>query len=207
MKTYGELRLTPSQTFTEVLTKEDVRTWLGAVPPQDAVDQVNQDALLDSLIIAARSVAELAQHADLVEKQWDLHLDMFPGYPDQSIELRYPLQSVDTFRKTDSKSNVTTLVEGTDYIVDKARGLVTPPWGQIWPLFTPRPSSAIFIQFTSGYTADDPYWQDVGMHVLQGMRLLVTGWHEGRFPFGRQVLEFPYGPSALLSYGARPLVY
>jgi uncharacterized phiE125 gp8 family phage protein len=205
MKTYGELRLSPNQEFTEVLTKDDVRTWLGAAPP-DPEDQSAQDALLDSLIVAARSVAEQAQHVDLVEKQWDYHLDMWPGYPDQAIELRYPLVSVDKFKYTDSQNIVHTMVEGVNYVVDTARGVVTPPWGQIWPLFAPRPSSAIYIQFTSGYTSDDPYWQDIGRHVLQGMRLLITGWHEGRFPFGRQVLEVPYGPSALLSYGARPLV-
>jgi hypothetical protein len=104
--------------------------------------------------MAARQQAEIAQGRDLVPKQYDLSFDYWTGY---HLELGSPLVSVDLVQYKDQAGTVTTMVENTDYIVDKAKrpGILAPPNNTIWPIFTPWPSSAILIRFTSGFTASD----------------------------------------------------
>lgn len=201
MRKYGALELTdasPAQTFTEPITKAEVRTWLNITESSPADSE--QDALLDGLISAAREKAELLQGRDLIPKQYDLYLDYLCG----DIELRTPLVSVDLVRYTDSDGNTITLSEGTDYVVDTARGLIHPPYGETWPSFTPAPSSAVLIRFTSGYSADHPFWLNAGQRILMGMRLLITIWHENRLPADG---ELPPAVTVLLSSGAVPRVH
>ncbi len=228
MKAYGVLELTeasPAQTFVEPLTLAQVRTFLKITETSPADDA--QDELLNSFITAAREVAEIHQVRDLIRKQYDLHLDLLLGYnavdgaayPQRNnsiynfgigyeIKLREPLQSVDLFQYTDSDGAVTTLVEGTDYILDKNRSLVLPPFGQLWPFFSPHPSSAVLIRFTSGYSSTHPFWKNAGQRILQGMRLLIAGWHDGRLPWGgSEAKEYPYAVTSLLDFGARRKVH
>lgn len=226
MKAYGSLELTdasPPQAFYEPIALADIRTWLGIANEQDDA----QDALLSSLITAARETAEILQNRDLIQKQYDMHLDLLLGYdalqgaayPLRSqylynlgvgyeIPLREPLQSVELFQYTDNLGATTTLAEGIDYLVDPSRHWVIPPFNQLWPFFAPQPSSAVLIRFTSGYSATHPFWQNAGQRLIQGMRMLIAAWHEGRLPFQdiRNVAEVPYAVTTLLSYGARPRV-
>lgn len=228
MKAYGDKQLTdssPAQTFTEVLALADAKSYL-------RVTSTSQDSTILRMITGARAVAEGLRQVDLVPKQKDLHLDLLLGYdgiagaayPSRSnhyfnlgigyeIELDYPLRSVDLFQYTDSNGNVTQLVEGrtADYQVDLNRGLVLPPWGKLWPFFTPDVSSAVLIRFTSGYSATHPFWSNDGSMVIQGMMLLVSAWWENRLPFNPDmrgvVGELPWGITDLLMWHARPRVY
>lgn len=224
MKAYGELQLTaasPPQTFAEPLTVDQVKQFL-------RISQTEEDDLFATFITAARSVAEIAQGVDLIPKQYDLSLDLLVGddyvagssYPirqniyslvGDDIRLRYPLRSVDLFQYTDSLNVTTTLTENTDYLVDKNRAVVTPPFGKLWSFFAPRPTSAVLIRFTSGYSSTHPFWSNNGQMVLMGMRMLIAGWSENRIPFDGalrgQVSEYPYTITDLLGYGARPRVH
>jgi hypothetical protein len=163
---------------------------------------LDEQAMLETFVIAAREIAEVYQGIELTEKQYDLHLDYFPS----EIELGYPLQSVEVVQYTNSDGTVTTLTQGTGYIVDLARGLVLPPYGESWPSFTPWPSSAVLVRFTRGYPENHPYWSSTGQRILNGMKLLITIWHENRLPFtppGSTLGEPPFAVTALFSIGAR----
>jgi len=170
---HGTLTLavtSPVQSFIEPITLAEAKAFL-RLPDYDPVD-VEADAMVSDLITAAREQAEMYQGRDLVAKQWDLTLDYFPG---GEILLRDPLISVDLVKYKDSDGTETTLVANTEYIVDTARALVMPPYGESWPTFTPWPSSAVTIRFTTSAGA-------VSQSILTGMKLLIMGWHSGQVP-------------------------
>jgi uncharacterized phiE125 gp8 family phage protein len=206
---YGSLALTassPAQSFTEVLTLAEVRSYLKLPTMREPSDQAEDD-LLSAFIVAAREEAEIHQNRDLVVKQYDLTRDYWPPY---HVELRAPLVSVDLVKYRDSDGNYTTMAEGTDYIVDAAKqpGVITPPYGQTWPAYTPWPSGSLLVRFTSGMTATDPFWSDAGARVKVGMKLLISAWFNGRMPFvqGRGLQELDYAVTHCLSTGAVPRV-
>lgn len=202
---YGSLALTvssPSQSWTEPLTDAEVKAYLG-LPAREFPDD-EEDAMIAGFIAAARNQAEILQGRDIVRKQWDLSLDYFNDY---QIRLRAPLVSVDLVKYRDSDGNYTTLTENTDYVVDTAKhpGVIVPAVNATWPSFSPWPSSAVLIRFTSGFASADPWWLDDGFRVKAGMKMLISSWYENRLPFevgANAAQEYPYSVTALLSYGA-----
>jgi len=199
---YGTLRLTatsPAQTFIEPMLLAEVKNYLRL----DAGFTLD-DALLEGLISAAREQAEILQNRDLVSKQWDLSYDYWPAY---RLRLRAPCASVDLVQYTDLAGHETAMQVTTDYVIDlkKEPAVVTPPWNRSWPAFTPFPSSAIMVRFTSGYAPDDPFWLGSGARVKIGMLLLISSWYENRLPFtpgARNDAEMPFAVTSCLSYGA-----
>jgi len=205
MRCYGNLALTvtsPVQSFIEVLTLGEAKAFLNL--PDRSPSDAAEDAMIDSFIAGAREQAEILQGGrDLVQKQYDLSLDYFP----LEIELRRPLVSVDLIQYTNSDGATTVLVANTDYIVDLARGLVMPPYGESWPSFTAWPSSAVLVRFTSGLSLTDAFWADAGARVKIGMLHLISHWYTGRLPFEMGVLaaqEYPFTVTHLLTSGAVP---
>lgn len=202
---YGSLNLTessPAQTFEEPLALSEVKSYL-KVPERSPADQAEDDEIM-SLIIGARVQAEILQGRDLVAKQWDLHHDYWPPY---CIELRAPLRSVDLVQYRDSNGDTTVMVENTDYVVDSSKqpGMLLPPYNGTWPTFTPWPSSAILIRFTSGYAADSPFWAGDGHLIRNGMKLLISAWYNQRLPFeigANAANEYPFAVTSCLSYGS-----
>lgn len=199
MKTYGALELTvssPSQRFHEPLTVAQVTDYL-----EITIDEASDIPIIEALIAAAREVAESLQGRDLITKQYDLYLDYFPGC---EIELNSPLQSVDLIEYRNSAGTIATY-SAADYVVDTARSLVLPAYGTTWPCFTPYPSSAVLVRFTSGYTSTHPFWSNAGQRVRQGMKMLISHWYEERKPVNTDaasIAELPYTITALLSFGA-----
>jgi len=206
--TYGTLQLTatsPPQSFVEPLALADVKEFL-KIPQRSPADPA-EDAFISSLISAARAMAEREQGRDLVRKQWDLVFDYWMSY---RIELPpVPLISVDLVQYTDYQNIVWPMVQGKDYIVDKSKlpGCIVPPWNVMYPVFTPLPTSAILIRFSSGYAANDPWWQGDGSVVLEGMRYMISQWYNVRLPMGQAVSEWPMTAREALSFGARQRVY
>lgn len=206
MANYGSLNLavtSPVQSLAEPLTLAQAKKHLN-LPDRSPADTEEDDMLAD-LISAARESAEIAQGRDLVTKQWELSLDHFECY---QIELRDPLVSVDLVRYRDSTGNYTSMVDGTDYIVDTAKhpGVVMPPYGVSWPSFTPWPSSAVTILFTSGIDDQSPFWIDAGKRIKQGMLLLISEWFNNRLPLSYDMSVGGVGVvdriNALLSVGS-----
>lgn len=205
---YGTLALSvtsPPQSWVEPLTVLQVANKLKLDLP--LTDEDTEE--ITSLISAAREQAEILQGRDLVVKQYDLSLDSWPGY---RVELRAPLVSVDLVQYTDSSDVLHTMTEGTNYIVDKQKqpGSIRAPYaGVTWPVFVPRPSSAILIRFTSGMTLDDPFWRDAGARIRIGMQRLIGDWFTNVLPFERGMdasQELPYSVTSNFSYGALPRV-
>ena len=206
--TYGTLNLTkasPPQCFCEPLTLDEVKAYL-KVPQRSPSDPVEDDFLL-SLISAARAYAENAQGRDLVRKQYDLVFDYWMSY---RIELPpVPLVSVDLVQYTDNNGVTATLAEGTDYIVDteKQPGCLLPAYNTTYPSFTPKPSSAILVRFSSGYDPCDPWWAGDGQVVKEGMRYMISQWYNVRLPASQAVSEWPLTARDALSFGMRQRIY
>jgi len=199
---FGTLRLTEGatpQVFTEPLELADIKNYLRIDP------EVNDDDYLITVLISgAREQAEILQGRDLVRKQYDLSYDYWPQY---RVALRAPTVSVDLVQYKDLSGKVTTMAEGSDYIVDLAKqpAIITPPWNISWPSFTPWPSSAITIRFTSGYGKDSPFWFGSGARLKAGMMLLISSWYEKRLPFETGIgatNEYPYAVTSCLTYGS-----
>lgn len=223
MKRYGVLALTqssPAQSFTEPITLTQAAKFL-ELPERNPADD-GEDALLSLMISTARSVAENLYGRDLVEKQYDLTLDSFysdcaygasrPRYEQcgsgEEITLREPLRSVDLVRYRDSDGTYHELTGDADYIVDLPRALIMPTYGNTWPSFTPWPSGAVMIQFTSGFASSHPFWSNDGQRLLLGMRQLISAWFTGRLPFepATDIKEYPYAVTALFGFGAKRVV-
>jgi len=186
----GVLTLTGSPaTYTELVTASEVKEWLRVPDPSPA--DAAFDTEIDALIQAAREKAEYHQNKDVVPKQWDLLLDRFPG---GSIELRQPLVSVELVTYKDSDGTTTVLTENTNYIVDLQRALIMPPYGESWPSFTPWPTSAVTVRFTSGKAP--PKLIEIGMLCL------IEHWFTGKGQLG----DVPAGIINVFRYGAKESV-
>jgi len=188
--TYEKLTVTsPPQSPTEPLNLADVKAVL-EIPDADTT----KDSMLELYIVAARQLAETRQGRDLVSKQWDLTMDCFPCV----IKTRDNLSAVDLLRYRDSDGNYTTLVEGTDYIVDTVQGLVMPPYGESWPSFTPWPSSAVLCC----YTVTPP---SIDEEIKMGMKFAINMWYVNRVPAelgASAVQQYPFC-LGLLDHGKR----
>lgn len=185
----------PLQTFTEPLTVSEVEMHLGLTAPSPADSAYTAE--LEMFIAAAREQAEIFQCRDLVAKQQDLTLDYWSC---EAIQLRQPLSTVDLVRYRDSNGNYTTMVEGTDYIVDLVRGCILPPFNRNWPMFTPWPSSAILIRFTCAAPRYLP------KPVKIGMLRLISDWFNDRLPFSTgadAARGYPLRLQVLLAAGGR----
>ncbi len=202
---YGSLNLTetsPGQSFIEPLSLDEMKAYL--LLPELATPDIQQEDTITALIIAAREQAEIAQGRDLVRKQWDLSLDYWTSY---RIELRAPLVTVDLVKYRDSAGAYTTCVADTDYLVDAAKqpGVIAPPYNTSWPSYTPWPSSSLLIRFTSGFASNAAWWGDSGARVKLGMKLLISGWFNGRIPWAigaGAASEYPFAVTSCLSHGA-----
>jgi uncharacterized phiE125 gp8 family phage protein len=202
---YGSPNLTasPAQSFTEPLSLEDAKSYLGLASGDGAHDND-----ITAMLPAAREQAEILQGRDLVRKQWDLSFDYWRAY---EIRLGAPLVSVDLVQYRDFNGAYTALVENTDYVVDTAKqpGIILPAYNRTWPSFTPWPTSSILVRFTSGMGPNSSWWADAGARVKHGMKLLISHWFNGRLPFvtgAGAIQEYPFTVSSCLSFGQIPRV-
>ena len=129
------------------------------------VDFPEDDALIASLIAAARQAAETLTGRQLVTARWKLVLDCFPGpslmcvpaglpfsLPGHAILLpKCPVQSVFAIRYLDM-SGTTQTMSRVDYAADTAcePARVTPVFGSAWPVSLPQ-IGAVALVFAAGY--------------------------------------------------------
>jgi len=129
------------------------------------VDFPDEDALIASLIAAARQAAETITGRQLVTARWKLVLDSFPGpslmgvpaglsfsLPGHAILLpKCPVQSVAAIEYLDMAS-VVQIMPPAEYTVDAAcePARVTPVFGRIWPIALPQ-IGAVTVTFDAGY--------------------------------------------------------
>lgn len=190
------------------------------------------DALIGVLITAARVHAEKATGRILAQRSFAQVLDSFPYFTDtvqsqqayppnyyslprysttlwnysQQIKLQAgPVKSVDLFRFVNSSGNSQTLLEATDFVLDRQSepARIFPMPGQFWPacLYVPN---AVEIHFTAGYdpnplaapdvhsNPDNPPNAEPDSTVLLGIpqdlrlaiMMLATHWYANREPGG-----------------------
>lgn len=144
------------------------------------VDDTADDALITSLITAARAMAETELHRYLMTQTLDLYLDHFPIYtnprfPDRDILLP-PVQSVTSIVYTDTDGTELTLdpsLYRVDAMSQPAR--IAAAWGYVWPP-TRRQSSAVKVRFVAGYGAA----VDVPECIKNWMLLKIGTMYENR---------------------------
>lgn len=171
-------------------------------------DVNDDDAIIASLIVAAREYAEAYTHRALITQEWQLTLDEFPRahhYAERMPrEFRLPkpkLQSVGSITYVDD-SDVTQTLDPALYIVDatSVTGRIALVRHACWP-WAWRQANSVTVPFTCGYgdTADD-----VPAAIKQAMLLSIGSWYENResviVSVGRSlVAEVPFTVDALLS--------
>jgi hypothetical protein len=129
------------------------------------VESADDDALIGSLISAARQAAETLTGRQFVTARWKLVLDSFPGpslmgvpaglpfsLPGHAILLpKCPVQSVFAIRYLDMAGTTQTMPRA-DYTADTAcePARVTPVFGSAWPVSLPQ-IGAVTLVFAAGY--------------------------------------------------------
>lgn len=114
------------------------------------VTTADEDALIASLIIAARGHAESYTHRRFITQTWDWTLDAFPEW---CVELPYaPLQSVTSINYIDT-AGATQLLAGSSYQADAKTdpGRLMPAYGSVWPSTRAETFNAVTIRFVCGY--------------------------------------------------------
>jgi uncharacterized phiE125 gp8 family phage protein len=129
------------------------------------VDFADDDALITTLIAAARQQAEAITKRQICTATWKLALDAFPGpsligvpagdpftLPGHAILVpKAPVASIASIQYLDMASTLQTMsstLYTTDLACEPAR--ITPVFGQIWPIALPQ-IGAVTVTFVAGY--------------------------------------------------------
>ena len=129
------------------------------------IDFSDDDALITTLIAAARQQAETITGRQICTATWKLVLDAFPGpslmgvpagspftLPGHAILVpRSPVASITSIQYLDMGSTLQTMSStyyATDLACEPAR--ITPIFGQIWPITLPQ-IGAVSVTFVAGY--------------------------------------------------------
>lgn len=165
-----------------------------AVDAAGAAAYTAEDALLTSIISAARMVAEVEQWRALVLQGFDLFLDAWPR-GDEIVLPAPPLRAVEFIRYTDSDGVVNTFAD-TEYEIDidGEPGRVVLGYEKSWPDSTLSPKNPIHVRFWAGYAV--PFTATAATDVLAAVnhpfvdgdkvRLWVSG---GELPGGLYFLR------------------
>ena len=135
-----------------------------------------EDALISSLIKAARQDCENFQNRKFINQTWDLWLDAFPS--EDFIELLAPLVSVTSVKYYDT-ANTEATVTATDYFTDvkSEPGKVCLAYNKTWPTTTLRKYNGVCITFVAGYGATSASVPDA---VIAAIKLLLGYLYEVR---------------------------
>lgn len=142
------------------------------------VDNDNEDALLASLILAARLHVEQSLNLALIRQSWSLYLDAWPTKAWVELPLS-PLISVNAVRLYSAPDIYTTL-DPDSYFVDtiSRRPRLARAVTLSWPI-PGRAVNGIEIAFTAGFGENV---DDVPMPLRQAIKMLVAHWYEAREP-------------------------
>ena len=119
------------------------------------VDVSADDALIDTLVGAARQSCESATCRRFITQTWDLHLHDFPLSNGPIVLPSPPVSSVTSITYTDTNGDATVLSSSL-YTTDlpagpQARhGMIYPAYQQSWPQVRGIPN-AVVVRFVCGY--------------------------------------------------------
>jgi uncharacterized phiE125 gp8 family phage protein len=164
------------------------------------IDLDDEDALIGSLIIAARQHVEDVTGRQLITATWALTLDGWPWFIDVP---KAPLLTTPAVAITYLDTNGTTqTLATTQYRVEASTGptagraRIMREYAVVWPTLR-SVGNAVTITFTAGYgTSGDK----VPMPIRQAMLLLIGHWYRNResVNVGNIVSELPQAFDALI---------
>ena len=154
----------------------------------------DDDAVITSLIAAARGQVEAQTRRGLIAQTWRLVRDMWPE--DGRIALRIgPLRSVIAARVFDSTGNASAIDVGR-FVLDKAAGVIASP---AWSL--PQPGRAVAgleldVEIGFGTTA-----ADIPQVLRHAVRSLTAHWYDNRglIAIGGNVAILPGSVNAMIA--------
>ena len=156
------------------------------------VDGTTEDALITSLIVAARMEAENRAGVGIITQTWRETLSCFPSYitgygweygggPDMFGDVirlsRGPVQSITSIQYLDLGGQTQTLSSDI-YVLESTpvSDEISLAFGKIWPLIPPQ-ANAIAITYVVGY-ADDAV--DVPPDLVAALKLRVEDLYRNR---------------------------
>ncbi|MBV8061582.1 MAG: phage head-tail connector protein [Alphaproteobacteria bacterium] len=162
---------------------------------QARIDTTADDALVTSLITAARQWVENYIGRALITQTWQMTFDTWPvaslpfwdgeregpvtafQNPGYVLLPRPPLLAVNSITYYDNSDNAT-VWDPSNYFVDTvhAPGRVCLRLGAVWPV-PMRLTNGIVIQYTAGYGSDGTYVPEA---IKAAIRQIVTHWYEHR---------------------------
>jgi uncharacterized phiE125 gp8 family phage protein len=139
------------------------------------IDHAAEDVLISSLILTSRLHIEAALDLALIDQNWMLQLDTWPGSGSLEIPLS-PLKAVSAVRVKDGAGGTITIAPQS-YIVDTAS---RPPRIVFEPGSRPRPgvrAAGIEAEFTAGFGAEPSH---VPAPLRHAILMLVAHWYDNR---------------------------
>jgi uncharacterized phiE125 gp8 family phage protein len=163
------------------------------------VDITEDDALIGSLIMAARQYAEEIAGRAFISQTWDYILDQFPGC-DRIVLPRPPLISISSVKYTLYESGATSTFSASSYFADTYAepGAVILKPGYDWPGDALYPANGVQVRYVAGYGSAGA---NVPQPIRQAILLMVGAYYENREAFmvtGAVPKELPMGVEALL---------
>lgn len=140
------------------------------------VDGSDEDALIASLIVAARLLVERTLGLALVTQGWSYFLDAWPERGCITLPL-LPVQAVSAVTVHD-KDGGATVLDAESYAVDVLSTPARVVLSMALPPITPRAFNSFEVAFTVGFGDAG----DVPQPIRQAVLLLVAHWFEGRAP-------------------------
>ena len=158
------------------------------------VEHEDDDAVIASLIAAARGQVEAQTRRALIAQTWRIVRDAWPD--DGRICLRVgPLRSVVAARVYDTAGNVSTIDVGR-FVLDKtASMIVSPPWSLPMP---GRSTAGIELDVEIGFGASAA---DIPAVLRHAVRSLVVHWYDNRglIAIGGNVTMLPGSIHAMIA--------
>lgn len=160
------------------------------------IDADDEDALLASLIVAARVFIEKTLARALITQDWSLYVDAWPRGGTIALPIA-PVQEVTAVRvydPDDGPTDVDAETYSVDTLSEPARLVLSASGVQMLPA---RLLNAYEVAFTAGY-GDEA--EDVPEPIRQALKLLVAHWFERREPvvLGEAPQEVPATVASLL---------
>ena len=132
------------------------------------------DALIESLIKAARMQAEARCQRTLIDTEWTLTLDAFPD------DIRLPMPRVTAITSVSyvDTAGVTQALAGADYYLEHAGELanwIVPAYGTSWPA-TRDQANAVVVVYRAGVADAASVPDDIKVWI----KMIVGQWYEFR---------------------------
>ena len=171
---------------SEPLTLDEAKQFL-------RVEHDDDDALIASLIVAARAQVESVARCALIAQTWRFVRDAWPA--EGRIVLKHgPLLSVAAARVFDGESEAVA-IDIDQFVIDRAGAVIVfAPWALPHPS---RRAAGIEIDVVLGFGDEAA---NIPEPLRQAVRLLLAHWYENRALAGETGGNVPPGFAALLAH-------